>query len=225
MIYCLVKDDDYFIGFDLTGDLARRDYRIFLKSNSLRGNIAYAMLQIAGFTGKEMILDPFCRDGVILIEAALFAKNMSPHFYLKEKLIIDKKIAEGLDKKIKNCKAHIICSDLNFGNVQNAKKNAKIAGVVQDIDFSRQELRYLFLKIPEVDMIISVPIQPGRVVPEKKVRELYSDMFRVKAKTIVLAMMNGQELIKELAAKDYKITEMAVWQGQQKVDILKLEHV
>lgn len=68
----LALPDKIVLGEDITlSDLGKRDWRIFLKSDSIRGNFAYTLIKLAGHTGKEKITDPFCKDGTIAIEAKL----------------------------------------------------------------------------------------------------------------------------------------------------------
>ncbi len=78
-ISCMVRDSRFLIGVDLAGrDLGRRPYKVFHGRRSLRPAIAYAAARLAGFSGKELLLDPNPLDGAILIESALFALGRSP---------------------------------------------------------------------------------------------------------------------------------------------------
>ena len=56
-------------------ELSRRHKKAFLNRVTIKSNIAYIMLQLAGFTKGKAILDPFCGSGTILLEAAELAGN------------------------------------------------------------------------------------------------------------------------------------------------------
>src|SRR3989338_1253871 len=80
------NDSTFYIGIDTSGfDLSKRDYKIFNMPSSLKGNIAYALIRIAGWQKDEALLDAFTSDGVIPIEAALFGKNISINNFRKER--------------------------------------------------------------------------------------------------------------------------------------------
>ena len=84
LIY-VVNNKCYF-GVDFAGfELNKRDYKIFLHPNSLRGTIAYALVKESGFEKEDIMLDPFSRDGVIAIEAAFYAADFPHNYYKKDK--------------------------------------------------------------------------------------------------------------------------------------------
>ncbi|MDR2494872.1 MAG: class I SAM-dependent RNA methyltransferase [Spirochaetaceae bacterium] len=64
---------------DLCGDpLFKRGYRVEGGTAPLRETTAAALLLLAGWRRKFPLYDPFCGSGTILIEAALFARNIAP---------------------------------------------------------------------------------------------------------------------------------------------------
>jgi len=73
-----VRDDEYILGLNTTGDsLHRRYYRARHHRSSLSPTVASAMLSIAGWGTNESLLDPFCGSGTIPIEAALKALRIN----------------------------------------------------------------------------------------------------------------------------------------------------
>ena len=52
-------------------NLGKRNYRVRAGKDSLNAVLAYSLLKIANFKKDEVLLDPFCGDGIILIEAGL----------------------------------------------------------------------------------------------------------------------------------------------------------
>ncbi len=161
-----VVNDEFYFGLDLCGiDLSKRDYRLFLGSDTLKGNIAFALLKLADYTSKKSLLNLFCRAGTIAIEAALLSSRRSPHFYRKENMLITRLVPEWEsiiakeDKKIVEDQFQIIALDDNFGSVQSAKKNAKVAGVLKQINFTKQDVEWLDVKYGKksFDCIVSAP--------------------------------------------------------------------
>jgi 23S rRNA G2445 N2-methylase RlmL len=64
-----IKDNNCFIGKEL--ESYKRFYKIRTSRNSLNPIISYSLLKIAGLKKTDSLLDPFCSDGSILIEAGL----------------------------------------------------------------------------------------------------------------------------------------------------------
>lgn len=60
-----------FIGILVVDHLCKRAYRVRVSNQSIHPCIAYALLCLAGARKSDVILDPFCKDGVIPLEAFL----------------------------------------------------------------------------------------------------------------------------------------------------------
>lgn len=72
IIYIDIINNDCLIGIDLTPtSLAKRDYKVKVTSQTLNSCIAYALTKFAKWKPSETLLDPFCKSGDIVIEAAL----------------------------------------------------------------------------------------------------------------------------------------------------------
>lgn len=168
--FVLIKDGFCFFGVDFCAvDLGKRDYRIFLHGQNLKGSEAFCLLSYAGIKDGVVLLDPLCRTGIIPIEASLFLSNKSPNFFDKDKFsFVDHpcfkdfdfdSFFDEFDKNIVEFSAKIFAVDTSFPNVQAAKKNSKIAGVESLIDFSRKDIDDLDLKFDKnsVDFIVTFP--------------------------------------------------------------------
>ncbi|MEM3154488.1 MAG: THUMP domain-containing protein [Candidatus Woesearchaeota archaeon] len=231
--YLLIENDQFYFGVDFAGiDLGRRDYRIFLGTDALKGTIAAALLTISSYEPKHALLDPFCRNGIVPIEAALFATNTSPHKFAKEKLAFAKlpNLKYSLKDKETDFKGTIIAMDDNFKHVSAAKKNAKIAGVVKSIEFSRADIKWLDAKFGKnfLDRIIALPVQSGRSIAEKTVEKIYhqffyqSEFILKKSGKICVCMKRNVELLKT-KAEEFKFSvesERKVMQGQEELTVL-----
>jgi putative N6-adenine-specific DNA methylase len=243
IVFAYITGDTCYLGIDFgREDLAKRDYKVFLTSDSLKANLAFALAQLCGYKKDKVLLDPFCNDGAVVIEAALSAAELSPHFYSKDKFNFMKikrfkdfdfeKFFEGIDKAAKPKQEFAINAfEDNFGLLQNAKKNAKIAGVVSCMRFSRTESDWIELKFKEnsVDIISALPTQmhhftePGKL--QKKYNELFYQADYVLAKDGVVGLITRPNIIDMLknAAETHKFrldSERPVMQGKQDMSIL-----
>ncbi|MFH0979100.1 MAG: THUMP domain-containing protein [Candidatus Woesearchaeota archaeon] len=178
------QDNLCYFGVDFAGtDLGKRDYKVFSTRQSLKGNVAFSMLLLAGFKPSQVLLDPFGRDGIIGIEAALFSLAKSPHFFNREKFAFVK-LSLGLDKfsawdKSISKPSDIRIYDSLFHNVAAIKKNARIAGVDKTIAVSRIDVDWLDVKMgrESVDAIVSYPPQLTLRSDAKAIAKLYGELF------------------------------------------------
>jgi len=226
--------DGKHFGIDLTGeDLGKRDYRIFLGPESVKGTIAYALIRLAGYNAKKVLVDPCCRDGIIAIEAAIYAKEMSPHFFHKDKfnflnIFLDTEL-EKLDK-IKQKNIQIYAYDPKITSVNATKKNAKIAGVQKNINFGKIRTDDLELKFKEnsVDCIATIPPLLMKL-SENKVAEIYRELFYQaefildQGKIALLTRPQRIDLLKKQAGKFKLIDERNVMMGKAEWSILVFE--
>ena len=231
--FLLIDGKNGFFGVDFSGiDLGRRDYRIFLGTDALKGTIAASLLSISDYNTKHSLLDPFCRHGIIPIEAALLATNTSPHKFGKEKFGFATlpNLKYQLNDKETDFKGTIISMDDNFKHVSASRKNAKIAGVVKSVQFSRTDLKWLDAKFGKnfLDRIITFPQQPSRMVPPEKIDKIYHQFFYQaefilkKKGQICLVMKRNTDSIKKKAT-EFKFAlkhERKVMQGAEELTIL-----
>jgi tRNA G10 N-methylase Trm11 len=52
-------------------NLGKRNYRVRSSRDNINSVLAFSLLKIADYKKNQVLLDPFCRDGIILIEAGL----------------------------------------------------------------------------------------------------------------------------------------------------------
>lgn len=212
LVYIYAKN--CYLGVDFgTEDLGKRDYRIYVHQEALKATIAYSLLRIAGYSSKDIVLDPFCGSGTILIEAALYATDFSQNYYSKDKFAFSKLYPNidlyKFDKKIK-LKGKLLGYDKELRHVVAAKKNAKIAGIEDEIEFSRCEIEWLDTKIKEkqIDKIITNPPNLTKRINDKIVEKVYDKLFFqaefiLKKDGTVALITKTPDLIKK-AAEKYK---------------------
>lgn len=178
-VFVDIVEDKIFVGIDLTPLLlSKRAYRLKIHNQSLNACIAYALVRLAGYNGKKILLDPFAKDGVITIEAARFKKGK------------------------------IFAYDSLFSHVKNVEINAKMAGVRKDITISRIETEWLDTKFEdeEVDFVVSAVPFVSHALSENFVKKMYVELFEAleyivkKGGRIVLITQNPLLLREEASA-------------------------
>ena len=128
IFYVDIFNDDCFMGFLIKEKLCRREYRVKRNNRSIDACLAFAVLQLLKYHPSEVLVDPFCKDAIFAIEAAL---------------------AGG--KKI-------IASDTLENNVRNALINVKMAKVaIEPKCQSNTELLNSFKK-NEIDKVVTTLI-------------------------------------------------------------------
>ena len=231
ILFVYIFKNDCYLGIDFSGeDLSKRDYRIYTHYQALRASIAYSLLRIADYSSKDIILDPFCGSGTILIEAALFANNFSQNYYSKDKFAFNKFLdidLEKLDKK-SSFKGSIMGFDNELRYIIGAKKNAKIAGIEKLINLSKIDIEWLETKLKEksIDKIITNPPNLSNK-NQRTIEKIYDEFFNqadflLKDKGNVTLITKTFDIIKNSAEKyNFKpIKEFSVVIGKEEHKII-----
>lgn len=75
-------DDRFTVSIDSSGShLFKRGLKRHFGKAPIRETYAAAALMLAGYTGKEPLIDPMCGTGTFSLEAALIAKNIPPGWF------------------------------------------------------------------------------------------------------------------------------------------------
>ncbi|MBI2148066.1 N-6 DNA methylase [Candidatus Woesearchaeota archaeon] len=229
-----IVSNKFFLGIDYTGiKLTKRNYRIKLLPNSINSALAYSMLRISEIKEKDTILDPICRSGEIMIEAALYLQKIANGLKLLDQLAFNKLLKFNPKNIIKTKKLKIYSIDSSQNSLKSAEINAKIANIYKNIIFSRYELEWLDTKLDKnsIDKIITFPQYPTNNLPTQEVEKIYKELFYqaefiIKKNGIITILTPVPELIEKYAnlrnfkkEKEYKINYM-----HQNFSILKLKN-
>ncbi|MBR9691248.1 hypothetical protein GOV06_00520 [Candidatus Woesearchaeota archaeon] len=128
-VFVYIYQDNAYLGIDFSGDLSKRDYKIFNTRDDLKGTIAYALVRLSGYSDEKSFLNLDSKSGTIAIEAALFGSGLSVNYYNKKKFPFLKFLDIDLskfDEEKKDAKVYAFDSQ---GYLKVAEKNAKVAGV------------------------------------------------------------------------------------------------
>ncbi len=242
-LFALVDDDSFVLGVDLTGrDLGKREYKAFNTRRSLRGTIAAAAVLASGFTGKEVLIDPYADEGVIAIEAGLFALGRSAHHYRRDFALIMTPIAAGKDwqafftkldeeRRMKK-EARVSGFTSLVRTLTMARANAKLAGVNDSLTLTKCELSWLDLKIERksVDIIVTAPPTSGKNTPLSMLEKLQDDLFKyservLKSKgTMLIVAEKRAEFLNAAERHNFHLTtEEKVMMGEKQLLFLKFE--
>ncbi len=208
-------------------DFSKRDYKVFITPRTLHPIIGAAMAQMSQLKPDVRIFDPFCNDGTIVIEIALFMLHRSPNYYRKhifqnEFFDFDvKEFLSKLDKKEKDLKLKLIASDINSSSLAYTRKNAKIAGVHKKIQFSRKELEWIdseFYKEP-IHRIVSFA-KPY----SKRLKDFYHRLKECLDKESFLLYAIDKELDHPFEDEGFSTQpKNTFWQGKKKIQLVKIK--
>jgi 23S rRNA G2445 N2-methylase RlmL len=242
VVYVYIQKNRCYVGIDVSGiELSKRSYNLFSTTMSLKPSVAYSVFRISGFK-KGVLIDPFCGNGLIVIEAGMELNKISPRFFDKDKLIAKRlgffkgidvdDFFEKEDKKAGSERLDITGYDNNMNHIQYCLKNAKLANVHKLVSFSRVEAEWLDTKFTKdsVDAIVTRLPEISRKSNNKEILKYYRDLFYnaeyiLKGKGRIVIVVRNYEEVKKVAS-DYKFIlskEIDVWQGQELLKVLVFE--
>jgi len=228
IVFVDIADNNCFIGYDLyEPELCKRDYKLKSSSFSLNSCFGYCLIRLSEWNEKEVLLDPYCKDGVIVIEAALFGKKVPVGYFRKDELRFNFDF-EKEDKKIKRIKMDITGSDPLLHNIKNCEINSKLADVKKDINLSRNDIDWLDTKFKEknVDKVITFLPSSTKRTSEKELTKFYKEFFYqleyiIKDEGKMILALNKDDLILK-SLEHFKVSETRdVWVGGLKFKVLE----
>jgi len=235
VFYVYIFDNNLYFGVDFSGfELSKRQYKVFNHPNDIKASVAYALVRLSGFKSGEVLLDPFCKTGVIPIEATLFASGFPVNYFNKDKLgflklkSIKKFNFNEVDKKIKKNSKKVSGYEKSSYYIQSAKKNSKIASVNKYIEFSNADIDWIdtHFKEKSVNRLVTYPPALSKRSNRNDILKLYQELFyqanyclAKDGKIVVLAKDIG--LFKEKAERyKFKVIEKRkVWLGEMGMDV------
>ncbi|MCI0573623.1 MAG: RNA methyltransferase [Myxococcaceae bacterium] len=159
------------VSVDTSGELLyRRGYRQEVSRAPLRETLAAGVLQLAGYTGTEPLVDPMCGSGTFLIEGAWLSMQHAPglgrtfafeSFPAHDAQAWEAEKARALAME-RPC-APIFGSDLNAGSLGTARRNARRAGVGERLTLERRDVAALVPPVPGPGLVVVNPPYGKRV--------------------------------------------------------------
>ena len=152
---------------DTSGEpLFKRGHRIESVEAPLRENLAAGILQLAGWTTNDVLLDPMCGGGTIPLEAALMARQIAPgisrNFGFERLLLHDayqwNHLREtALAKQMAQVPTAIYASDRDPAMVKVAQRMFQEARVAIDVRLKQSDILDLEAPTDTGVMIINPP--------------------------------------------------------------------
>jgi putative N6-adenine-specific DNA methylase len=178
-----IHDNHGVISFDTSGaPLHKRGYRQETVEAPMQESLAAAILISAKYTGEEILFDPCCGSGTLLIEAALIATKTPPGFlrpiwgfmYLPEFSQNDWLIVKNeADSKRGPLKKNIISGmDINKNSVRSSKINLRAAGFSREIEIHQGDFRD-YTSEPMPNFIVTNPPHGKRLDDVEYLKPLY----------------------------------------------------
>lgn len=147
-----INNDAAILSFDTSiQPLHKRGYRQETVEAPMQETLAAALLTLANFQGTEIVVDPCCGSGTLLIEAALMASNTPPGFlrtkwgfmhlpeYSQLSWLAIKNEADSRRKELP--KRHFFGIDISKQAVHSAKVNLRAVGLHHAIEVVQGDLR------------------------------------------------------------------------------------
>lgn len=171
------------ISFDTSGiPLFKRGYRQESVEAPIQESLAAALLYLLNYQGDEILYDPCCGSGTILIEAALMASRTAPGylrqqwpfkylpFYDHQKWLAVKARAD--DRRIPLQPNKFFGTEINKNAVRICKTNLRAAGFHQSIDIQQYDFRE-FEPTIKPNLILTNPPHGMRLNEVESLKPLY----------------------------------------------------
>jgi putative N6-adenine-specific DNA methylase len=192
-----IVHDQVEISADSSGELLhRRGYRKDVGKAPLRETLAAAMILASGWKKDEILIDPLCGSGTILIEAAMLARRIAPGLrrefqFMRWPGFAAERWTAMLDEARESVAGHaatgreqagpsftIIGGDRDSGAIESAVRNAGRAKVEGDISFAVDSLSGSLARLREAGaervLVLTNPPYGVRVGNERELRDLYA---------------------------------------------------
>lgn len=179
-----IYKDDVTISLDSSAEsLHRRGYRGENTLAPINEVTAAGMILLTGWDGKGNFVDPMCGSGTLLIEAALYARNIPAnrirqtfgfHRWKDFDAALWDEIKSESEKNIIDADANFIGCDKTYKAIEIARGNVERAGLDEDIKLSNKRFEEL---IPPTGGGIVVMNPPyGERLPIDEINAFYKMM-------------------------------------------------
>ncbi len=149
-IYVFLDSSTVTLYLDTSGvPLFKRGFRLTTGPTPLRENLAAGILRLAKWTPDQVLLDPMCGSGTILLEAALMAANQAPglgrRFAFEKLRQYDPRIWKSVCQESRTHRRAIPPStlfgyDLDPASLQTARINLNSAGFTHCVQLERADI-------------------------------------------------------------------------------------
>lgn len=147
-------NDKWLVFLDTTGDkkLTLRGYAS-TSFETITSDAAAAIIAFSGWTADKSLIDLFCNQGYIVIEALLKVLNIYPGSLRLNNF----SFKADIPSKREDVKPNIFAFSMSMNDIKNAKQNSQLAGVHKYIRFGSHDFNNIDLDLGEnkFDYVIS----------------------------------------------------------------------
>ncbi|MDA1354082.1 MAG: class I SAM-dependent RNA methyltransferase [bacterium] len=183
-----IENDIVTLSIDTSGiGLNKRGYRAHMDTAPIRETLAAGLILLSHWNPeRDMLMDPLCGTGTLLIEAGLIAKNIAPglnrEFNSDEWSILPAQMWEDAETEAKDLIKHdatyrICGSDISDQAIDIAKKNISLAGL-SDIVVEKKALSDISSDVSR-GKIVTNPPYGERLDEVRDAEALYKEMGKV----------------------------------------------
>lgn len=210
------KHENAEIFIDTSGEsLARHGYRKIPGKAPMLEGLAAATILATNWDTKSPFINPMCGSGTLAIEAALIATNTRPglfranyafmHLLDYDEAFYLNAVGELEQKIIDQPALKIIASDHSEWAIENAKKNAKAAGVLDLIQFEICDFQHTSIPPNQNGVIMLNPEYGSRLGDVTELESTYAaigDFFKQACQGYTGYIFTGNmELAKKIGLK------------------------
>ncbi len=181
------------LAIDTSGaGLHKRGYRAAAGDAPLKETLAAALVLLSDWDQQSLLIDPMCGSGTILIEAALMAQNMPPGLHRDFASEAWPAIPEELWEEVREYGRSAITPnpdlqlqgyDIDASLLQVAKQNAAEAGVSENIQLQKQDVKKLWID-QQFGTLVCNPPYGMRMAEFQEINQIYialNKTFRKKS--------------------------------------------
>lgn len=188
-----IHRDQGSIYFDIVGEpLHQRGYRQDQGAAPLKENLAAAIVARANWQ-QNLLVDPMCGSGTLLIEALMSAADIAPgyyrqHYALEQLSSFDPSLWKSLRNEVneraesgkQNCQCRLFGFDINSKMVKMARANVQRAGLAKWIQIESADARSLINPFDsnELGLVLSNPPYGERLDDAPTLTGLFSALGR-----------------------------------------------
>ncbi len=182
-----MRKDIALLTIDTSGSgLNRRGYRVHSGEAALKETMASALVQLSFWRDDRLLIDPFCGSGTILIEAAMQARNMAPgldrNFASEEWPRVHPNAWKVARRKARlaiqtSGGFQIYGYDIDPKMIDASQRNAKKAGVGEDIVFQQKDVKELWIDKP-YGIVISNPPYGVKSGEFQEINQIYISLHK-----------------------------------------------
>ncbi len=175
----------------------KRSYKIRINNDTLNSVIAYSLLKLSKCTKNKVLLDPFCSDGTILIEAGLLGGKKLYGFSQDIK-------NASINSKIAKVKINLYKENLSWFDTLFKKESVDLIISKAPYPSKRKRLEDVEKIIKELFHQASFILNKKGIIllisPKPELLEKYSKIYKFKSKE-ELVIKKGEEELKVLSFK------------------------